>query len=314
MTEGPKLWKADDIPSQQGRVCVVTGANSGLGLETAKGLATHGAEVILACRSLDKAAEAESTIRSAVPGARLVSMPLDLASLASVRAFADAFAARHAKLDLLVNNAGIMAIPYMKTADGFEMQLGTNHLGHFALTGLLLERLIASGRGRVVTVSSTMHRIGKMDFDDLLWERRYKKWPAYGRSKLANLLFTFELQRRLEAKRLPVIAVAAHPGYAATNLQRVGPRLTGSSMLEKFTDLSNRFMAQSAAMGALPTLRAATDPEVEGGTFWGPDGAFESSGHPHRVTPSPRAKNLEDAKKLWDASVRLTGVGFDALR
>jgi len=313
MTEGPELWNAEDIPDQTGKVFVVTGANSGLGFETTKALAAKGGEIVMACRSPEKASEAEGAIRAELPDARLVTMRLDLASLASVRAFADAFTSRYAKLDVLINNAGIMAVPYMKTADGFEMQLGTNHLGHFALTGLLFDRVLAAAPSRVITVSSSMHRVGRMNFDDLMWEKGYKKWPAYGRSKLANLLFTYELQRRIEAKGYGVLAAAAHPGYAATNLQGVGPRMSGSSLMERLTDLSNRLMAQSAAMGALPTLRAATDPSVKGGTYWGPDGAFESSGHPKRVQPVARAKNVEDQRRLWEESVRLTGVRFDSL-
>ncbi|MGH7819102.1 MAG: oxidoreductase, partial [Candidatus Binatia bacterium] len=247
------------------------------------------------------------------PGAAVEVAALDLASLASVRAFAEAFASRHARLDVLCNNAGVMALPRSKTADGFEMQLGTNHLGHFALTGLLLQRLASTPRARVVTQSSTAHRMGRIDFDDLHAERSYGKWAAYGQSKLANLLFAYELARRLERSGKDVISVACHPGYAATELQFAGPRMEGSSLMERVMGLGNRLLAQSAAMGALPMLFAATAPELRGGDYVGPDGFGEAWGHPKKVGSNARSRDVEAAKRLWAVSGELTGVRYDAL-
>jgi len=306
-------WTAEDIPELTGKVIVVTGGNSGIGYEAALQLARKGAHVVLACRDLTKAKTAIDSIRTAHPNAALEAMALDLASLESVRRFAQELLAKHGKLDVLCNNAGVMALPHRKTADGFEMQLGTNHLGHFALTGLLLERLLASGGARVVNVSSTAHRMGKMRFDDLQWERGYRKWAAYGQSKLANLLFTYELQRRLAAINADLITVACHPGYAATNLQAAGPRLQGSSLLESLAALSNRLFAQSAAMGALPTLYAATAADVNGGDYIGPDGLAETWGYPKKVRSSARSHDAGAAARLWDISEALTGVKYDRL-
>ncbi len=306
-------WTAEDIPELTGKVIVVTGGNSGIGYEAALQLARKGAHVVLACRDLTKAKAAIDSIRTAHPNAALEAMALDLASLESVRRFAQELLAKHGKLDVLCNNAGVMALPHRKTADGFEMQLGTNHLGHFALTGLLLERLLASGGARVVNVSSTAHRMGKMRFDDLQWERGYRKWAAYGQSKLANLLFTYELQRRLAAINADLITVACHPGYAATNLQAAGPRLQGSSLLESLAALSNRLFAQSAAMGALPTLYAATAADVNGGDYIGPDGLAETWGYPKKVRSSARSHDAGAAARLWDISEALTGVKYDRL-
>jgi NAD(P)-dependent dehydrogenase (short-subunit alcohol dehydrogenase family) len=304
-------WTADDLPDLSGRRAIVTGANSGLGFHTARELAGHGAEVTLAVRTPDKGAEAAERIRAAAPGARVEVASLDLADLASVRGFASTWTAAHPEgLDLLVNNAGIMAIPRRLTADGFEMQFGTNHLGHFALTGLLLPALVARPRSRVVTVSSGAHRMGRMDFDDLMGERRYSPWRAYGQSKLANLLFTAELQRRIDANGLRMLAVAAHPGYASTNLQGVGPRMSGRAWLAGPMDLANRILAQPAEMGALPTLFAATVPGLPGGCYVGPDGFLEQRGHPRLVGRSAAARNRADARRLWAASEELTGVRY----
>jgi NAD(P)-dependent dehydrogenase (short-subunit alcohol dehydrogenase family) len=230
-----------------------------------------------------------------------------------VRSFAAAFLEKHPQLDVLCNNAGVMALPYRKTADGFEMQFGTNHLGHFALTGLLIERLLATPQSRVVNVSSTAHRIGQMNFDDLNGEKSYGKWRAYGQSKLANLLFTYELQRRLEAAKAGTIAVACHPGYAATNLQAAGARMEGSSLMESIMDLGNRLFSQSAAMGALPTVYAATAPAVRGGDYVGPDGFMENWGSPKKVQSNARSHERSDAARLWEISEKLTGVRFAAL-
>ncbi|HKJ24279.1 MAG TPA: oxidoreductase [Myxococcota bacterium] len=301
-------WTAADLPDLSGKTYLVTGANSGLGFETAKALAAAGGEVALACRDLGRAGTALDQIKSAVPDARVEARELDLASLDSIARLAEAWGER--RLDGLVNNAGVMALPRRTTADGFEMQLGTNHLGHFALTGRLLPRLLATSGARVVNVSSTMHKIGRMDWDDLQGEKRYGKWRAYGQSKLANLLFTYELQRRLEAAGADVIAVAAHPGYAATNLQTAGPRMEGSSFLERVSLLGNRIASQTAEMGALPAIYAAGALGVKGGDYFGPDGFQEMWGHPTRVHSNRRSHERGDQLRLWDVSEALTGVHF----
>ncbi|MBS1104786.1 MAG: short-chain dehydrogenase/reductase [Deltaproteobacteria bacterium] len=306
-------WAIADIPVQSGRVAIVTGANSGLGSESALALAAKGAHVVLACRDAAKAQSALQAIRAASPAVSVEAMALDLASLASVRAFAEAFVAQHERLDLLCNNAGVMAIPHRRTTDGFEMQFGTNHLGHFALTGLLLPRLLDTPGARVVSVSSSAHRPGKIHWDDLQLERSYRNWRAYAQSKLANLLFAFELDRRLRKAGTSVISVAAHPGYAATNLQSVGARMAGSRVLERLFEVANRLIAQSAAMGALPTLYAATAPEVQGGDYFGPASLGEMWGHPRKVRSSARSKDLADAARLWKLSEALTDVRFAAL-
>jgi NAD(P)-dependent dehydrogenase (short-subunit alcohol dehydrogenase family) len=302
-------WTADDLPDLTGRHYVVTGANSGLGFETARALARRGGEVVLACRDTGKAGTALDCIKSESPGARVEARELDLASLDSVRAFAGAWPAGR-PIHALVNNAGVMALPLRRTADGFEMQLGTNHLGHFALTGRLLPHLLATPGARIVNVSSTMHKIGRMRWDDLQGRERYGKWQAYGQSKLANLLFTYELERRLQAAGRDAIAVAAHPGYAATNLQTAGPRMEGSTLLERISLLGNRLFSQTAEMGALPTLYAAGAPDVRGGEYFGPDRMFETWGHPKRVRSNARSHDRADQERLWRVSEQLTGVGF----
>ena len=304
-------WSARDIPDLTGVRAIVTGATSGLGLETARELVRHGAGVVLAVRdpsrgSAAAAAIARDTGRDA-PEARA----LDLADLSSVRAFADGWDGR---LDLLVNNAGVMALPYGVTADGFEMQFGTNHLGHFALTGLVLAALLRADAPRVVTVSSGVHRTGRIDFDDLQGERSYARWQAYARSKLANLLFAFELQRRADAARVRLRSVAAHPGYAATNLQAAGPRMEGNRFREAVMKVGNTLFGQSAAAGALPQLYAATAPDVRGGEYFGPRGPMESRGAPTRVKASASAHDAALATRLWEVSEELTGVGYEALR
>ena len=301
-------WTTADIASQDGRLAVVTGANSGIGLIAARELSRAGAQVILACRNTEKGASAEREIRTAVPAAKVTVARLDLADLGSVREFAAAFIDEHDGLDLLINNAGIMAPPRSTTVDGFEMQIGTNHLGHFALTGLLLGSLNARSSSRVVTVSSGAHRIGKIRLDDLQSERSYKRWSAYGQSKLANLLFTFELDRRARAAGLTLKAVAAHPGYAATNLQSAGP----SNSLEVATmKVLNRVVAQSADAGALPTLYAATVADLPGGSYIGPSGPGEMRGHPKLVGCSAGANDQASASSLWEVSQELTGVSFE---
>lgn len=299
-------WTAQQIPSQQGRTAIVTGANSGIGLEAARELARAGADVVLACRNADKGAKAADDIEAS-SGRRPEVSSLDLGSLASVREFAGRFADTHERLDLLLNNAGVMASPRRTTSDGFELQFGTNHLGHFALTSQLVHMMQGREGARVVTVSSGAHRGASMDFEDLHGERSYGRWRAYGRSKLAKLLFMFELDRRLRVAGSPVQSVAAHPGYAATNLQSAAaPRFDVFVM-----SIGNALLAQSAAMGALPTLYAATHPDVEGGAYVGPDGMFEGRGHPRVVSASVAARDEAAAARLWEMSEELTGVRFD---
>ncbi|GAA0456685.1 oxidoreductase [Streptomyces sp. NPDC046215] len=302
-------WSASDIPDQSGRTAVVTGANSGIGYVTARELARRGARVVLACRDDKRGRAAEERLRAQAPGADVEFAPLDLADLASVRAFAAAF--KSERLDLLVNNAGVMALPERKTVDGFEMQFGTNHLGHFALTGLLLPLLKETGHGaRVVVLSSGLHFLGTVDPRDLHMEHRYRRWSAYGRSKSANLLFVHELARRLTAEGSHVVAAAAHPGYAATNLQSAGARMEERAWAERAAELLNRAVAQSAEAGALPSLYAATAPGVRQDDFIGPRVQLWR-GAPTR---SLRARwTLDDRASagLWAVSERLTGVTYD---
>ena len=295
-------WTEADIPDQSGRVCVVTGANSGLGLETARALAAHGASVVLAVRNLDKGAEAIARIRAATPKADLSVQRLDLASLDSIRTAALELRDNTDRIDLLINNAGVMYTTRQKTIDGFELQLGTNHIGHFALTGLLLDRLLPVEGSRIVTVSSIAHRIlSRIDFDDLHAQRRYNRIAAYGRSKLANLLFTYELQRRLTEAGLPTEALAAHPGVSHTE---IGRHIPGERRLQSLV----RWTTQPAEAGALPTLRAATDPNAEGGQYYGPGGVMEMRGHPVVVTSNRRSRDPATQRRLWAASQQLTGV------
>jgi NAD(P)-dependent dehydrogenase (short-subunit alcohol dehydrogenase family) len=300
-------WTAAEIPDQHGRRFVVTGANSGIGLVAARELARAGAHVVLACRDLGRGDTALATIRAAVPDAAVELRPLDVSDLQSVRAFAGAF---EGPLDVLVNNAGVMATPARTTNDGFELQLGTNHLGHFALTGLLLGRLLATDAPRVVSLASLMHRLGTIAFDDLQHERSYHPWLAYGQSKLANLLFTYELQRRADAAGVALRSVAAHPGYTATNLQVAGASLGGASLWSRLMGLVNPLVGQSVEVGALPSLYAATVPELHGGSYVGPGGLLQMRGHPRLVGSSVASKDAEIARRLWDESERLTGVTF----
>jgi NAD(P)-dependent dehydrogenase (short-subunit alcohol dehydrogenase family) len=287
---------------------VVTGGNSGIGLAAAVELAAHGAAVTLAVRDMAKGESAAARVRARATGPVEVAR-LDLADLASVHQFAESWRDSHpAGLDVLVNNAGVMAIPRRETVDGFEMQLGTNHLGHFALTGLLLEALRPDGR--VVTVSSAAHRFGRMAFDDLQSEASYRKWSAYGQSKLANILFALELHRRASEAGADLRSIAVHPGYANTNLQRVGPEMEGSRIGVSAVSLINRVLAQPAEAGAWPTLMAATDPHVPSGTFIGPTGWRGSRGTPGLETPSDAARDPEPARRLWEVSTALTGVEF----
>lgn len=296
-------WTAADIPDQKGRVAVVTGANTGLGYETAAALAARGAHVVLAVRNLDKGKDAAARITAQSPHADVALTELDLTSLASVRAAAEELRSEHDRIDLLINNAGVMWTPKSSTADGFELQFGTNHLGHFAFTGLLLDRLLPVAGSRIVTVSSIGHRIlADIHFDDLQWERSYNRVAAYGRAKLANLLFTYELQRRL-IPRGTTIAVAAHPGGSRTELTRNLPPL-----LEPVATRVFGLMSQDAAAGALPQLRAATDPGVLGGQYYGPDGFGEMRGAPQIVASSDKSHDLGVQRRLWAVSEELTGV------
>ncbi|MET8944103.1 oxidoreductase [Streptomyces sp. NPDC004542] len=304
-------WNTSDIPDLTGRLAVVTGANSGLGYVTARELARRGARVVSACRSEARGRAAVERIRAEVPGAFVELGLLDLGDLASVRAFADGFG--YDRIDLLVNNAGVMALPYGTTADGFETQFGVNHLGHFALTGLLLPALLAAPGARVVTVSSMMHALADIDPADLNSTRTYRRWVAYGRSKTANLLFTHELARRLAATGADVVAAAAHPGYAATNLQTAGPRAEGRRAAERLMQLGNRVVAQSAEAGALPTLHAATAPGVRPDAFLGPSFAMWR-GAPAPSWRAPWTLSDATAARLWGESERLTGVAYDALK
>jgi NAD(P)-dependent dehydrogenase (short-subunit alcohol dehydrogenase family) len=286
-------WTTADIPDQSGRTFIVTGANSGLGASTARELARAGASVVLACRNIAKGTDAAKSM----PG-KVEVRALDLAELASVRSFAEAID----QVDVLVNNAGVMGLPQGTTADGFERQIGTNHLGHFALTGRLLPKIT----DRVVTLTSYMHRAGRIDLDDLNFRaRRYKRWAAYSQSKLANLMFAYELQRRLSATPSPVMSMAAHPGYAATELQS-----HTESYQDRVLALGNRLFSQSADMGALPSLYAATSPAVRGGELVGPDGRFGMHGHPTLARSSKASKDEAVAAKLWSLSERLTSVSY----
>ena len=294
-------WKFEDIPDQTGRIAIVTGANSGTGYEAAKALARKGAHVVMACRNQEKAEKAKNDILSEYPKLSLEIIQLDLSNLSSVKRFVEEFNKKHQLLNLLINNAGVMMIPNQKTADGFEMQLGTNHLGHFALTGLLIDNLVKNENSRIVNMSSSAHRFGKMDFNDLQWEQSYNKAWAYGRSKLANLLFTYELNRKLEKTGKKTISVAAHPGWTKTNLQRH----TGALRL------MNPLFGMEPPKGALSLLYAASADDVEGGDYYGPGGVTGMTGYPKKIRSNKKSYNLEDAKRLWDISEKLTKVKFE---
>ena len=300
-------WIPDQIPSQAGRTAVVTGGDGGLGRVIARELARAGARVVMAGRDLTSVSAAGAAIRATAPSAMVAAAEIDLADLSSVRVFSQEFLATSGGLDLLVNNAGVMAVPYQRTADGFELQLGVNHLGHFALTGLMLPALRERPGARVVTVSSLLHKLGRIRFDDLQGERRYGRWTAYNQSKLANLMFALELDRRFKAARLPLISVAAHPGYSATPLWLKATPWYMRTPLR----LVNPLVAQSGERGALPTLYVATVPEVPGGSYVGPDGPGESRGYPRLVRPSRQALSRDAAARLWRISEQLTGVTYD---
>lgn len=295
-------WSQKDIPDLSGKITIVTGANSGIGYETAKALSAKGATVVMACRNLDKARAAVTSIQSEVPDAKLDIIQLDLADLASVKAFADSFQTKYEKLDILINNAGVMIPPYTKTKDGFEVQFGANHLGHFALTGQLMDVIAKAAKtssARVVNVSSIAHRSGTIYFEDLNFEQAYKPWEAYGQSKLANLLFTRNLNKHFQAKNIDAIATSAHPGWTSTNLQE-------NSGMFKFL---NPLLAQKMPMGALPTLYAAVE-DLNPNDFAGPSGWQEMRGHPKLVDMVDAAKDEAVAQRLWDASEELTGINY----
>ena len=308
-------WTADEMPDCSDRTVVVTGANSGLGYEATRAFARKGATVVMACRSLDRGEQAATDIRETIDptGAVLNVRECDLADLASVESFAEGVREEYDQLHALCNNAGVMAIPRAETEDGFEMQLGVNHLGHFALTGHLLDMLVrTAGETRVVSHSSGAHSQGNLDFDDLQREESYAKWGAYGQSKLANLLFAYELQRRLDdAGITETKSVACHPGYAATNLQYRGPEKSGSRLRYAMMKVANTVVAQSAEQGALPLLYAATAPDVDGGAYYGPGGFMNMRGAPERQESNDASHDEADARRLWTRSEELTGVRYD---
>ena len=303
-------WIAQHIPRIDGKTVLITGANSGLGLETGKLLAAQGAHLVLGVRDLDKGQTAVRAICAAAPAAQVELLHLDLADLASVGCFAEEVRGNQRRLDALINNAGVMAIPQRCTVDGFEMQFGTNHLGHFALTGLLLPLLLRTPDARVVTVASGIHVRGKINFDDLQSTNSYSAWRAYAQSKLANLLFTYELQRKLEATGSPVSALAVHPGYASTGLQAVGPTMAASQSKQVMMRFANRVFAQSAVMGALPSAYAATSPRAHGGEYCGPGGFLGQHGYPKKVASSSASHDRAIAARLWQVSEDLTGVSY----
>jgi NAD(P)-dependent dehydrogenase (short-subunit alcohol dehydrogenase family) len=306
-------WTPDNLTSQNGKTFLITGANSGLGYWSTLHLARKGAQVIMACRGLKKAEAARAEILRACPAIapeQLTLRVLDLADLDSVAQAAKDLLEKGQALDGLLNNAGVMALPQQKTAQGFEMQFGTNHLGHFALSAQLLPLLEKAEAARVVTVTSIYHRQGSIDFDNLQGELHYQKWNAYARSKLANLLFALELQRRLSAHESTVQSFAAHPGYAATNLQSAGPKAENTWWKQKLMELANGVLAQSAEQGAYQQLFAMTEPNISGGSFWGPNGFKALRGYPVQETPSEAAQDKDVAAKLWQVSEQLTGQHF----
>lgn len=303
-------WTVEDMPNQAGKMAIVTGGNSGLGYETVLALAGKGAQVVLACRNLDRGNQARARVLAQAPQASVEVMALDLGNLASIRAFAGAYSARYDQLHLLINNAGVMAPPRQETADGFEMQFGTNHLGHFALTGLLIDLIARTPGSRIVNVTSSAQYFGTINFDDLHSEQAYSRYGAYNQSKLANVLFTFELQRRLEAAGIEAISAAAHPGFSTTNLQKVTVSVSEARLEGLLYGLMMPMVAQSQAQGALPQLYAATMPDVKGGDHFAPNGFMEIRGYPARKPAAKAAYNEADAKRLWEVSETLTGVRY----
>ncbi len=298
-------WTEQDIPDMTGKIVIMTGANSGIGYEATRALAQNGATVVMACRNMQKANDAAERLHALVLAKNLDVMGLDLSSLESVRQFAAAFLAKYDRLDLLINNAGLMAIPFSLTKDGFESQIGVNHLGHFALTGLLLEQLLATPASRIINISSGAHKMGKIHIERFTNDNDYSPFGAYGQSKLANLLFTYELQRKLTATNTSTISVAAHPGGSNTNLANN----VDSRFMRLLMPIFSLIM-QSAAMGALPTLRAATDSNAQGGDYYGPGGFQEMRGHPQKVASNELSHDKALAQRLWSASEELTGVRY----
>jgi NAD(P)-dependent dehydrogenase (short-subunit alcohol dehydrogenase family) len=303
-------WSAEDIGDQTGRVALVTGANSGIGYETGRALAAHGAHVVLACRNPERARRARDRLEWELDDCSVEILVLDLADFASVAHAAETFLAGHARLDLLVNNAGVMGIPYRQNADGIELQMATKHLGHFALTGLLLDRILTTERSRIITVSSHMHRIGRLRLDDMPGTRPHNTWITYGTTKLANLYFTLELSRRLAHTGLDTRAVAAHPGWTRSNLVGNGAALGESRAKRKLAWVAGTTLGQSTAAGALPVLYAATERAVRNGQYVGPSRWFGMVGPPHRIRPAAPALDPDTAARLWDASEELTGVRY----
>jgi NAD(P)-dependent dehydrogenase (short-subunit alcohol dehydrogenase family) len=304
-------FTAESVPELSGKTFVITGANSGIGFAAAKLLAARRAQVVLACRDATKMKAAAESIRAAAPDAQVDEVVLDLGSLAAVRSAATELARRFPRIDVLVNNAGVMFLPYRETLDGVELQFGTNHLAHFALTGLLLPQLLAAPEPRVVTVASIFHKAGKLELADIPKPRAYDEQKAYGMSKLANLLFTYELDRRAKAAGAALRSIACHPGYSATNLTSVGPRMSGSALMGAIMSAGNVLVAQSAEMGALPTLYAAVEPSLAGGEYVGPTGLFGTRGYPVVSRSSEASYDRESARALWEVSERLTRVRFE---
>ena len=307
-----KKWTLNDMPDLTGKIVVVTGGNSGLGFETANVFAQKGAEVVLACRSESRAETAKDTILEECPEAKIAVIKMDLMDLESIRSFAEKFTQRYSQLHILVNNAGVMTTPYGLTKDGFETQMGTNYLGHFALTGLLLDVLARTPNSRVVTVSSIAHRWGKINLSNSIFESadKYLSMRAYGSSKLANLLFIYELQRKFEQNNNNIFALAAHPGATFTNL---GRHREGKFLFKLFRPLI-KMVLPNPKSGALSQLRAAVDASVKGGDFYGPSGFFQLGGHPVLVKSTKASHNLENAQKLWSLSEELTGVKYEFLQ
>ena len=303
-------WNASDIPDLKGKIVLVTGANSGLGYQESLALARKGAMVIMAVRDRNKGNAACERIKAEIPDAELLVMKLDLANIESIKHVADTYLEEFERLDILINNAGLMAVPLLRTTQGFEMQFGTNHLGHFALTALLIDIINRTPSSRIVNVSSMAYRMGKINFDDLNWEKSYNRWTAYGQSKLANLLFTIELDRRLKLAEKQTIVATAHPGYSATNLQIRGAEIEGAKFKKSIMNLSNSLLGQSACKGALPILYAATAPDVVSSRFYGPDGLLGMHGYPREVRMDPVRVNPVVAAKLWEVSEMLTGINF----
>ncbi|MFO7794222.1 MAG: oxidoreductase [Candidatus Nanohaloarchaea archaeon] len=302
-------WTASEIGELENEIVVITGANSGLGFSATKKFAENGANVVMACRSLHKAEKAKEEIEKELDEPDLEVMELDLSDLESVKSFSEEFKQKHDSLYILCNNAGLMALPRRETEDGFEMQLGVNHLGHFALTAHLID-LIVESSGRIVNQSSMAHEDGEIDFDDLMGEKNYSKWGAYGQSKLANLLFTYELNRRLEDKDIDVESVACHPGISDTNLFKIGPKMEHSKIKLYLGQMISKIFGQSPSKGCLPMLYAATSEQIQGGEYIGPDGFKHARGYPEKQGSSEASQNEDDAKKLWERSEELTGLKF----